>query len=510
MKTSKLNSLEKNVTLVSAMTKAEKRNFRLKHIGNNEQGAYGLLFDLIERDPNNSKEEIERKFFKETHKNIESASAYLYRLLLDFLVRENTEKSIKPSIFHQVERAILLFDRKLFDEGFYELEKARQQAELYEDEMLQLFVWRTELRFHEKLDFVRLSEKELVAIQMRQLELIKQCRVIDQHKFLYDILRFRILHRGHIASERMKDNFNDLVISELNLISNSNINSFEANKQHLLFQSAYYLESGNPLPAVRNFQALIDLFESNIHLMLNPPIYYLNALVGILNTLISVKMFDEIDHFLERVEILETRNYPVDFLLQVRWIGYSTRMTILLNCVDFAEIEKLNEKFGEKLLSKSHLLHPNVQIHLYILEAACFIYQGKMKEARKILSNTITKYKIFEKQPLFRHVRLMYLLMKAETGDAAYTAREIKSFRHRFKSEYAGLIELLVLDFAKEFPLPVLKKQKEEILERYRGKIEVALKDKYSQKLLPFFDFTLYMESCLTGKSMETLLRKNE
>jgi tetratricopeptide (TPR) repeat protein len=306
----------------------------------------------------------------------------------------------------------------------------------------------------------------------------------------------------------MKNKFNDLIISELNLISNFRTNSFEVNKQHLLFQSTYYLESSNFLPAIRDFKTLIDLFESNIHLILEPPVYYLNALVGILNTLIGVKMFDEIEHFLDKVRKLESKNYSIDFLIQVRWIEYSTRMTLLLNYADFKGIEILDNEFEEKLLSKSHFFHPNMQIAFYILRAASYIYQGKIKEARKILSNTITKYKVFRKQPLFRQVSLMYLLLRAETGDISYTMQEIKSFRHRFKSEYASKIELLVLDFSKEFPLPTFKKQREEIMSQYKAKIEAVLKDKYSRKVLSYFDYTLYMESCLTGKTIETLLTR--
>ena len=512
METSKLNCLEKNITLISSMTKSEKRNFRLKSFGSETTGAYILLFDMIVNNSTGSKEEIKQKFVKKTHKNIDSASTYLYYLLLEFLVGENSKKSIKSSIFNQVEKSIILFERKLFDEGFYELEKALKKAELFEDEMLQLFIWRTKLRFHEKLDFVRLPEKELVAIQRRQLELIKRHRVIDQHKFLYDILRLRILHEGYITSEQMKNKFNDLIISELNLVSNFSLNSFEVNKQHLLFQSTYYLESGNFISAVRNFNTLIDLFENNKHLLLEPPIYYFNALVGILNTLIGIKMFNEIEHFLEKVRLLDSTNYSIDFLLQVRWIEFSTRMIVLLNRADFKKIDELNSEFEEKLLSKSHLFHPNMLIHLYILKSTCFLYQGKTKEARKILSNTITKYKVFREQPLFRQVRLIYLLLRAETEDISYTIQEIKSFKQRFKNEHASLIELLVLDFAKEFPLPALKKQREEILKRYRVRIDAALKDKYSQKLLSYFDFTLYIESCITGQTVERLisLREND
>ena len=45
----------------------------------------------------------------------------------------------------------------------------------------------------------------------------------------------------------------------------------------------YYLNTGNYKSAIRFYQELITLFESNQHLILNPPIYYLSALKGILD-----------------------------------------------------------------------------------------------------------------------------------------------------------------------------------------------------------------------------------
>ena len=115
---------------------------------------------------------------------------------------------------------------------------------------------------------------------MKINDIMKYSRNINLHLQLYDILKHRIANKGYIRSEKQKDNLNDLVLSELNLIANNSYKGFEARKLHLLFQATYYLNTGNYKSAIRFYQELITLFESNQHLILNPPIYYLSALKG--------------------------------------------------------------------------------------------------------------------------------------------------------------------------------------------------------------------------------------
>ena len=501
-----MNILEKNIILISSMSKAEKRGFKLLYDSDNQNKAYLLLFDLIEQNITHSFETIDEAFKDLTHKNITTASNYLYSLILKYLIYENASKSLKITLFHQIERAKILFDRKLIDEGFEELQKAYQQAKLYEDEVMQLLILRTKIRFHEKLDFTRISEQELASLQMKQLSLTKKNRIIDQHNFLYNTLRHRINHKGYITSLEKKEAFNDLIISELYLSGNDSAVGFEEEKLHLLFQSTYFLETGNTLSAIRNYKTLIELFEANTHLLLSPPVYYLNALEGIIQTLLNARLYNELESFLKKIRTLDQEIYPTDFRLHIKYLDYTTRLTLCLAQGKLTAIEPLNNDFQNSLLDKQDSLPPNEQIHIYILQAATYIYNNNFKEARKILSNSVTKYKVFQKQPLFKLLRLLHLLIKAYNEDINYISNEIISIRHQSKGETLNPIESITLKFAKEYPLPKQKHQQELLWNKYEAKIAKALTDKYSQKTLTLFDFTLYIKSQILNIPIKNLL----
>ena len=171
--------------------------------------------------------------------------------------------------------------------------KAKKLAVTYENDPLLLLIYRTELKYLSTLGFEGISEKELVSKQMQINDVMKYARNTNLHLQLYDILKYRITYKGYARSNKQKENLNDLVLSELNLIANHSYQGFEAHKLHLLFQATYYLNAGNYKSAIRFYQELIALFEANRHLILNPPIYYLSAIEGVLNSLHVAGLYRE-------------------------------------------------------------------------------------------------------------------------------------------------------------------------------------------------------------------------
>lgn len=158
---------------------------------------------------------------------------------------------------------------------------------------LLMLIRQTELRYLSAGDFQGMSEKQLVEKQMKVNETFKHLRSANQHMQLYDILKYRALYRSKVRSEQECQSLNDLVLSELHLIANNTYNGFEVDKLHQLFQSTYFLQSGNYKAAIRIYQQLLELFDHNPGRMLNPPLHYLDAVLGVLDSLLSAGLYDE-------------------------------------------------------------------------------------------------------------------------------------------------------------------------------------------------------------------------
>ena len=237
------------------------------------------------------------------------AVKHLYKVVLNCLVHLNKQQDIQTQIFDYISKAGILFERELLNEALSELEKAEKLAIHYENDSLILLIRRTELKYLSMYDFTGMSEKQVVDKQMKINEIMRYTRSANLHTQLYDILKYRFTYKGCIRSDKQKENLNDLVLSELNLIANSSYKGFETEKLHLLFQSTYFLNSGNYKAAIRLYQDLILLFDENKHMILNPPLYYLNAILGVLDSLQSVGLYKEMPFFISRLKEMEKGDY---------------------------------------------------------------------------------------------------------------------------------------------------------------------------------------------------------
>ena len=265
------------------------------------------------------------------NKNIEIAAGYLYNQLLDFLVYKRSKKGIQAQIFNKIERAKILFKRKLIEEAFESLAQAANFATLYEGETMQIIIARTEMYFLSVLGFPSISEKQLITKQVKLQELLRYSRTISQFHFLRDTLNYRLLHKGLTTFKEKKEELNDLVLSELNLISNNSISISQVEKLHLSFQSTYYLETGNYVSAVRNYKQLIDLFGKNSHLTQNPPISYLNAVEGVLESLLAMGVYGEMQYFQNKLRELNKKENTTDFTLKILWLDYFYQIIIIIH-----------------------------------------------------------------------------------------------------------------------------------------------------------------------------------
>lgn len=501
-----MNKIASLLILVHSLTKAEKRFFRLYANLQSGEKIYLYLFDLI--DKNSSEEDIYVCFCKEQkNASFEIAVKHLYRVILDCLIRLREKQDIQTEIFNTVSKASILFDRELFDDALVELGKARKQATIYENDALLLLIQRTEIKYLGILNFEGVSERQLVNKQMKIQEAMKYSRSINLHLQLYDILKHRLTHKGYARSDKQKEDLNDLVLGELHLIANNSYHGFEAEKLHLLFQATYYLNCGNYKSAIRYYQELINLFEANKHLILNPPIYYLSAILGILDSLHIAGLYNEMPFFLSKLKLIEQSDYSTEFRLSVRSYFYSHTLSGLLNTGQFAEARQLNVDYEECLFKKISLLGLEAQLKLHLSNVTLFFSSGDLNNARKQMKNILGSGKLFYALPSYKIARLINLLLQAELGNFDFFENEINSIKRNIRfDKQVYSTEKLLFKFVQAYPLPSYEKARNKLWLQYQKEIEHIRHDKYECQLMKTFDFLSWIESKLTHRPFAEIL----
>lgn len=499
----KLNQI---ILLIQSLSKAEKRYIRLCTNLQNGDKQYMILYDLACE--GFSAEQIYEKFCSEVNeKSFEMAAKHLYRVLLDCLVQLREKQDIQATIFNYITKAGILFERELSANAFAELEKAKKLAVMYENDPLLLLIYRTELKYLSMLGFEGISEKELVGKQMQISDVMKYARNTNLHLQLYDILKHRITYKGYARSNKQKDNLNDLVLSELNLVANHSYQGFEARKLHLLFQATYYLNAGNYKSAIRFYQELIALFEANRHLILNPPIYYLSAIEGVLDSLHVAGLYQEMPFFLSKLKEIGAGNYPTEFLTEVQGRHYLYELSGLLNTGQFEAAALLAEEHTEFLSKKTTMTRPETQLKLALYSSILHLCQGEPAKARKSMKKILGSGKSFHTLPSYKTALLVNLLIQAELGNYDFFANEISSIKRTIGYEKQVYItEKLLFRFLMAHPLPIYKKEREKLWSQYQKDIICIRQDKYEKQLLKTFDFTAWIESRLTHIPLKDIL----
>ena len=492
--------------LVKSLSKAEKRYFRLYSSLQNGEKIYLYLLNLIERDI--SKDTVFAQFCnKYDKKSFEIAVKHLYRTILDCLVFLKGKNDIQTKIFNLITEANILFERSLYGDAMQHLNKAKKLATIYEMDKLILLIRCSELKYMNATEFSDITERQLVSKQMKIVEMLKYSRTSYLHSQLYDILKHRLIYKGYARSDKQKQDLNDLVLSELNLIANNSYKGFETQKLHLLFQATYYLNSGYYKTAIDLYQMLINLFEENKHMIMNPPIYYLQAILGILNSLMVVSLYGEMPFFIDKLRKIEQEDYPNDFILYVRAHIFLYDFSRLIKTGYFDSAAILINGYEDNLFKKIALLGLEMQLRLLLSLTILDISTGNLDSARKNMRKIIGSGKLFYVLPIYRHVRLLNLILQAELKNYDFFDNEIISIKRSIRFDnnvYAT--EKLLFNFVCNHHLLSQEKIRNKLLCRLKKEAVKINQNKYEQQLLTVFDFLSWMEHKLTRRKFSDIL----
>lgn len=484
------------LVLIHSMSKAEKRFLKL--YSNLQEGdkAYLALFSLMEECA--SIEEVTRRFNRTPRgSSFEISVKYLYKVVMECLTHLRSRDDIQARIFNRLAEAEILFRCGLLQPAVEQLQGAKKQAKRHGQTTLLLLIRQTELQYLSAGDFPDISEKQLVERQMKMNETLRHLRCATQHMQLYDILKYRSMHRSKIRSERDRQSLNDLVLSELHLIANNSYKGFEVDKLHQLFQSAYFLQSSNYMAAIRIYRQLLELFDLHSEQILDPPLYYLDAVLGILDSLLSARLYYEMPFFITRLRQLACGNYSQDFIRRIQIHIYLYDSFRLINSGAIYEAEALYAANRDGIFRRLTQQRLDLQLALLLNLTVLHLAEHHMADARKSMARIREAGQVFYHFPEFRIARLINLLLQAEQGHMDYIESEIKSIRRNSPIEINS-VERLIFQFVRLYPLPHSKRERSRLWERLHKRVDGIRMAEYERPLLKYFDFTIWIEARLT------------
>lgn len=495
------------ISLIHSMSKPEKKAFSLASVQSGPAAHYKTAYALVSKDKNITPDLLRAKFLKQ-HKgaSFDTTVKYLYKIVLDTMLELRSEQDSYYSLFDKILKARILFEKSLFEECFNLLHKVIASARKLENYYALLIASRLELEYLLALNFPNIDERTLLNKQFRINEVMRITQKINQQSALYELLKHRVLHKGNTRSEQQKNELNDLVVSEMSIVASSNVDNFEIQKLHQLFQANYLISVGDYKSALHSFYELNNLLESNKHLWSNPPIYYLLTLEGILDSLRSLRNYEGMIHFINQLKKLD--NPSLNFNTNVTCLIFLYEVFPLLDKGDFVSCEVLMKKYSDDLFKKAHLLSLARNAELSLYTALIHFGLRDYSKAQKALNNIIFVGKNYSYLPLYRTIRLVNLMILYEKKDfdlIKHESRSIKRDMNVIEKEYK--IERSVLSFVNKQNLPISGTKRKVLWEKIRADFEKMHQDVFEQQIIRLFDFSAWIESKIRRISMSEILR---
>ncbi|MEI7499670.1 MAG: hypothetical protein WCK84_04395 [Bacteroidota bacterium] len=494
------------VLLVNSMTLSEKKAFRIKSCRARTEPNYIVLYDAIEKNGSLTIAALRKKFLN--HRpgaSFETSAGYLFELLLHSMLGLRLEQDSFYGLFNKISEARILYEKSLFNECFELLNEVMAQAEKYENYYALLLASRLELEYLLSLNFPNLSEKALLKKQFKLNEYLKYLRKINEQSSLFEILKHRVVYKGHPRSPKQKNELNDLVFSELSLVASQNLENFEIRKLHQLFQSNYLINVGDYKSALHSYYELNTLFEANKHLWSTPPVYYLNMIEGVLESLRGIRNYQGMSYFIDQLNKIKSTS--VDFRINLTCLTFQYELFPFLDTGDFYRCLELMKHYKISLYDKFSSLDRVRQTELCLYTSLVYLGISEFHKAHKFLNQIFISVKNFSFLPIYRTVRLVNLIILYSLGDFDLIKYEIRSMKRDLSGTDKGYkIERFLFRFLSKSPPAIIPNRK-----KHWDKIRVAYdemhNDVFEQQILRIFDFTAWLESQIRKIPLSEILK---
>jgi hypothetical protein len=486
--------------LVKSLSGAEKRFFKLYCKKQSGQKEYMDLFDIIcNRSLEGDPVKIETQF-KKKHpgKSYDNVTVYLLKIITDSLIQISVVNDKWFQQYQSIMRSKILFERSLPKEGYKEIKRAQKLASELEDNLTQFHCSRVELNYFSDTGFGKMEEKDLVEIQMNAKNHLRQLHLLQEHSSLYEILRLRLIHSGKSLSEEDRFKLNDLLISELSLITRGNQSNFESQKSHLLFQSFFLIHTGQFKSSLKAFSVLNSLFEQNSTRWSFPPYDYLFTLEGILDNLRTIQYFQEMAFYIRKLEILLETKYPDYFQAIALQIIYIYKLNMLINNSEPNNAILLSKAIPAALLKNDTLGDYEKRTELMFYIGLAHFCNGDFQKANKHMSKITALGKVRENSTVYKVGWLTHIIIHYELDNLDFLEYETRSYKRTFsKTGRALKIEPLIFKLIKHDPKRKNKISNLKLWVQMEKDLAEISKNNFEKQLFKYYDFRVWIKNKL-------------
>lgn len=492
--------------LITSLTKAEKRHFKLTVSPQKGEKNYLRLFDAIDQQREYDEEALRRRFAGEPFiRQLHVTKRYLYDALLHCLRAYHDESSANARINNLLHEAAILRQKGLREQALERITRAQAIAEEHHLYHREIEVLRTrqaatpetvEERFNEEMKLIGAMEN---VARYKRLEALMLLMVVDKGVPRNEQERNAVL-------EIMNDPLMKKDIADIPLI---------ARIHYYNVRTSYHysaLEFAQALPYARDQIALLESSEAILEDWKWEYIAMMN------NFLILLDHSGHEGEFLDNLEKLKA----IATSATTRALSDARVQAQAFNCalgLEFSyHMERCNFERCRSLIAEiesglvrfsAHISETEI-LRFHYLFAQINLITGRYQDALRAINIALAYEWSPTRRLLYNTARVMNLLIHYELENLDLLEHQIKS-TYRFLRKQSGLykMEEALLRALRRIPALNGARSTQRFFEEIRGEIAALADDPFERVILYYFDFISWLDSKIERKPYREILERN-
>lgn len=507
MSTTSTDSL---VRLIWALSKAEKRSFKLyanRNSSSQEELNYLKLFDLIDKTPTYTDDLAIEKIPSIKKSQLSNTKNHLYKQLLISLRLQHVAHLPQIEVREMIDHAMILYGKGFYGQASKILEKAKQLASKIQSSILQL----------EIIEFEKLIESHHVSknITQKANELNRESKKLSEHinrATLFSNLSIQLyalyVKLGFVRDEKdyiyVKEFFEKRIpeyeLAKLN---------FEE-KMHLYTANVWYHYITQDFIMCFKYASLwVNLFEEEKNVQEVYREMYLKGLYNLQNVLFNLRNHRRLSEVIQKIENTDLgnrENENINLLHQMYWL--IAKINDYYLCGKFTEGLSIVSKV-ETFISNYEQTIDNHRIMILYYKVACLYFgAGDNKACIKYLTKIIQMRDVSAQEDIQAFARILSLIAHFELGKTdVHLEYQIKSV-YRFLRNMGDLhgVQKEILSFLRQLPFA----DERSLTRAFRilhAKLIKLSKLPYEKRPFLYLDIISWLECKLEGKSVQEIIR---
>ncbi|TAL58339.1 MAG: hypothetical protein EPN85_11810 [Bacteroidetes bacterium] len=491
--------------LIRALTKSERRYFKLFSSIYSGDKTYIALFDAIAKQKTYDEKRLLKQF--EGYKLVKQFSVakyYLYHQVLKAMCGFHSNE--QTEVYRMLQQSDFLYNKNLYKQADKTLLKAKTLALQYEMYPSLLDISSVEHRLALRKDNIH----EIENIPQQEAAYLRKMQANIKNRDFHSQMTVLYNRYGNVREKKYLQQLEKLVQKNRSNLEEKNLFSF---KSTLRFHAAfllYFHVKGNHLKAYDHSKKIIELFQKSPHVIKQNINSYLEHLHNTILIAFESKSYDE--GFLLLEQMKEVSDIAKTRLQKATWFYsyYHLLLNYYVHRGYFTEAMAQMPSLEKELKEFIDELNNIQKIALYYNIALIYFGCGNIRRTLSWL-NIIRNELFFVTHPEMEcSLSIFYLIAHYESDHTDLLPNLIKLF-YRFLSKKKRIFKyetLLIEFFRKDLGKADSQKKLINAFQSLKERMEILAEDPFEKNAFEYFDLISWLDSKIQNRSFAEVVRE--